>query len=609
MNIKDIFKVKKNVGIKRSIAISFTTLTIAISLTSLVVMVYATRSILNDYFQQQITRGFSAIRHDLTEKLNHTKICVEYLSEMHTGLDTAIINQEQDVLIELLDMEKELMKIHGYVIANTDGEIICSSYREFSEDETETFRKYNTLLTEKGEINGYVKLFDLGICQLVGRTVNDDFGDVVGTITYISNSFNDTAFVDRVKTLFGVETTIFEGSLRTNSTVIDDNGKRVTGTNIENEEIIDEVYNQRKEWLGINDVAGRPHFACYAPLPSYDGSVIGMVFGGIDLMVRSTLVWSLVAYMIACFLVIGGFIAFIFTRRFGKIVGDPIIAINEQAKLIADGDLRTENNDDNINSNINQVRNLASSMNKMKKSLREVITPIINFSNTMTAASEQLSNASLELSDGANRQAASLEEISSSMEEMSANIQNNTANSMETNGMAAEIGIAIENVDSASNLNLEAARNIAKDIDAINELVMQTNILSLNASVEAARAGEQGKGFGVVAREVGRLADQTRETADNINNTASQSIEHAETSSELLNNVIPKIKRTIELIKEITTASIEQNSGAEQINSAISDLNKVTQENAANAEEIAANSQELATNAEKLNNLIGFFKI
>ena len=192
---------------------------------------------------------------------------------------------------------------------------------------------------------------------------------------------------------------------------------------------------------------------------------------------------------------------------------------------------------------------------------------------------------------------------------MSANIQNNTSNSMETNGMAAEIGQAIGNVDDASAKNLEAARNIAKDIEAINELVMQTNILSLNASVEAARAGDQGKGFGVVAREVGRLAEQTRETADNINNTASQSIEHAEVSSELLNNILPKIKRTIELVREITTASIEQNSGAEQINSAINDLNKVTQENAANAEEIAANSQELASTAEKMNNLISFFKI
>lgn len=608
-NIFGVLGFKKNVGIKRSIAISFTTLTIAISITSLIVMVYSTRSILNEYFHSQISHGFNAIRLDLTDMLEHTKIGADRLESMHTGFDTAIINNNGEILREALELEKELMKIHGYIVANTSGDIVCSSYDQYNDEQLESFIKYNEYLTENGSVNGYAKLFDLGICQLVGRTISDDYGETVGTITYISNSFNDTAFVDRVKDLFSIETTIFEGSIRTNTTIINEENKRVVGTDLNNDEIIDVVYNQRKEWMGINNIAGRPHYAYYAPLPSYDGTVIGMVFGGLNLEVRSTLIIRLIGYMALCFLLVGGFIAFIFTRRFGRIIGNPIISLSAQAELIADGDLRAENDDDSIHSNINQVRNLANSMNKMKVSLRQVIEPIVSFSNIMTAASEQLSHASLELSDGANRQAASLEEISSSMEEMSANIQNNTSNSMETNGMAAEIGKAIGNVDIASAKNLEAARNIAKDIEAINELVMQTNILSLNASVEAARAGDQGKGFGVVAREVGRLADQTRETADNINSTASQSIEHAEASSELLNEVLPKIKRTIELVKEITTASIEQNSGAEQINSAITDLNKVTQENAANAEEIAANSEELATTAEKMNNLIGFFKI
>lgn len=613
MNGKGIFGFlvpKKNVGIKRSIAVSFTTLTLSISIISLIVMVYSTRAILNEYFRAEIEKSFGAVRMNLVETLEHTKVGADRLVRMHDGFDTAIVNGNGEALTDILDLEKELMKIHGYVIADAYGEIVATSYGDaLDASQSESFLEYNTALSEQGAIDGYSKLFNLGVCQVVGRTVTDEFGGVVGTVTYVSTMFNDSAFVDRVKSLYGVETTIFEGTVRTNTTVKNEAGERVLGTELNNEEVEDMIYGKKKEWFGINNIAGRPHYACYAPLTSYDGKILGMVFGGLDLNVRSVLIIRLLTYMAMCFLFIGGFIAFIFTRRFGRIIGNPIIALSKQAEVIAEGDLSENDNEEVITSNINQVRNLAESMTKMKKSLRDVIEPIVGFSNIMTAASEQLSHASLELSDGANRQAASLEEISSSMEEMSANIQNNTSNSMETNGMAAEIGNAIGNVDVASAQNLEAARNIAKDVEAINELVMQTNILSLNASVEAARAGDQGKGFGVVAREVGRLADQTRVTAENINTTATQSIEHAETSSEMLNNVLPKIKRTIELVKEITTASIEQNSGAEQINSAITDLNKVTQENAANAEEIAANSEELATTAEKMNNLIGFFKI
>jgi methyl-accepting chemotaxis protein len=612
MKMRNIFGYlgfRKNVGIKRSIAVSFSTLTIAISISTLIVMVYSTRTILNEYFHHEINKGFTAVRQDLISTKAHTKLAADKLTDMHEGFDSAIINNNTSEIEERLKIESDLMKIHGFIIANAEGEVLCSSYKNLDKSQSESFLTYNSALLDAGSIDGYSIMFNLGICQVAGRTIQDSFGETVGSITYISNSFKDTAFVDRVKLLYGVETTIFEGALRVNTTVCDKEGRRVVGSKLDNQEILDVIYKQKKEWVGINNIAGLPHFACYAPLTAYDGNVLGMVFGGLNLQVRTTLTMRLVFSMVICFLVVGSIITILFTRRFGKSIGDPIISLSKQAEYIADGDLTAQDDMDNLTSNVNQVRNLAQSMNKMKTSLRQVIEPIVTFSNMMTAASDQLSNASLELSDGANRQAASLEEISSSMEEMSANIQNNTSNSMETNGMAAEIGQAIGNVDNASAKNLEAARNIAKDIEAINELVMQTNILSLNASVEAARAGDQGKGFGVVAREVGRLAEQTRETADNINNTASQSIEHAEVSSELLNNILPKIKRTIELVREITTASIEQNSGAEQINSAINDLNKVTQENAANAEEIAANSQELASTAEKMNNLISFFKI
>ncbi|PWC73406.1 chemotaxis protein, partial [Azospirillum sp. TSH100] len=51
------------------------------------------------------------------------------------------------------------------------------------------------------------------------------------------------------------------------------------------------------------------------------------------------------------------------------------------------------------------------------------------------------------------------------------------------------------------------SRRIGRITEAITQIAVKTNILSVNASIEAARAGEQGKGFEVVAEEVGKLAD------------------------------------------------------------------------------------------------------
>jgi methyl-accepting chemotaxis protein len=270
-----------------------------------------------------------------------------------------------------------------------------------------------------------------------------------------------------------------------------------------------------------------------------------------------------------------------------------------------------------------EAAGLMNTLSQMQQELRRIVRQVRGASDTIVAASGEISGGASDLHARTEMSAANLEQTASAMEQISSTVRSNEATVDEaarlatTNSQAAERGGTIigQLVQTMQSINSSSVR-IGDIIGTIDGIAFQTNILALNAAVEAARAGEQGRGFAVVAGEVRALAQRSSAAAKEIKTLITASVEQVEGGVRVvreagvtIDEVVGSAGQVHKLLAEVAVRAREQTAGVSQSAKAVHELDSVTQQNAALVEQTAAAATTLKDQAHSLAGEVAQFKL
>jgi methyl-accepting chemotaxis protein len=367
--------------------------------------------------------------------------------------------------------------------------------------------------------------------------------------------------------------------------------------------------------------------------------------------------------LVISFAVVGIFLGLVLAIVITRMIVKPINRTVNMIKDIAqgEGDL-TKRLDASAK---DEIGDLARWFNTFVEKLQGIIKQIAGNAKTLAGSSTELSATANQLASGAEETTNQSGTVASAAEQMAANMNNMAAatEQMTTNvktvaaateEMTASISEIAKNAEQASTVAGNAATmaqssnetigqlgnaadEIGKVIQVIQDIAEQTNLLALNATIEAARAGDAGKGFAVVATEVKELAKQTAEATEDIRGK----IEGIQSSTGLAVKSIGSISEVIQQVNEIsrtiasaveeqsvTTKEIAQNvaqtsSAAEtvsvgvtqsamaskEITQNIAGVDQAAKQTAQGAAQTQTAGVELSKLAEELQTLVGQFKV
>lgn len=249
----------------------------------------------------------------------------------------------------------------------------------------------------------------------------------------------------------------------------------------------------------------------------------------------------------------------------------------ERASISAEMSATTDAIADNINQYSNSVLETSCSIEEMARAIRETADNIraLATSTEQTVTSISLiSTSQTTVRDNAERGASASESVR-------AQAQQGLRSMAATIKAMQEIEKSnVESFESINRLSRYSAR-VGEFLNVIQEVVEQTNLLSLNASIIAAQAGVRGRAFAVVAEEVRSLAHRTSASTKEIEELVRNIQKETSTVQRSVTQGKDKVKEGVKISNMANDALVTIEKSAEEASRMVARIAGETNEQAA----------------------------